>query len=249
VLAGRDFAPADAQTDGVLVNEAMARHFWPEGSAVGRAIYTGTRRREVLGVVRDAQVYGLGPVEPTFFEPFAGDRQAVVLVRGGGKTDAARLTALVRRLEPRAVTQSTTISEQMERWLGPSRTGAALAAVLGLLATVLATVGTYGVIAYSVEQRRRELGLRLAVGAAPRQVVRFVLHANTRPVLTGVVAGAGGSLLVARLLRGTFPGVSGLDPLVWGGVLAVLFLAGVAASVVPARRAARLDPASTLRFD
>jgi ABC-type antimicrobial peptide transport system permease subunit len=124
-----------------------------------------------------------------------------------------------------------------------------LAAALGLLALVLATVGVYGVIAYSVEQRQREIGVRLAVGAAPRQIVRLVLRVNARPVLTGLVVGAGVSLFVARLLRGTLSGVNGLDPLVWGGVLAILLFAGVAASVVPARRAARLDPVSTLRFD
>jgi hypothetical protein len=93
-------------------------------------------------------------------------------------------------MEPHAVASVTTISDQMERWLGPSRSGAMLAAALGLLALVLATVGVYGVIAYSVEQRQREIGVRLAVGAAPRQIVRLVLRVNARPVLTGLVVAA-----------------------------------------------------------
>jgi predicted permease len=249
VIAGRNFIPADAETHAVLVNESMARQLWPDRSPIGQAIHTGDQRREVVGVVRDAQLYGLGPVEPIFFEPYAGGRQAVVVLRSGKAAGAERVIALVRQMEPHAVASVTTISDQMERWLGPSRSGAMLAAALGLLALVLATVGVYGVIAYSVEQRQREIGVRLAVGAAPRQIVRLVLRVNARPVLTGLVVGAGVSLFVARLLRGTLSGVNGLDPLVWGGVLAILLFAGVAASVVPARRAARLDPVSTLRFD
>jgi ABC-type antimicrobial peptide transport system permease subunit len=110
-------------------------------------------------------------------------------------------------------------------------------------------VGVFGVVAYSVEQRTREIGLRMALGATRGQVVRFVLGANTRAVLGGLAIGLVASSLASRLLESYLFGVSRLDPLAHGAVLALFALAGVAATAIPARRATRIDPMAALRWD
>jgi len=248
IRAGGVFTPSDSAAGGIVVNAAMARRYWPGGNAVGQVIVNGGRRREVLGVVGDARVYDVGSVEPMFFSQFFGATNAVLLVRasGGRGGDIAKT---VQQTEARAIVTSGTLEEQIDQALSGARSIANLAGSLGLLGLLLATIGVYGVIAYSVLQRRREIGVRLAVGATPRQVVGFVLRSNARPVLIGLGAGGGLSLLGARLLSNRMPGVTPFDGVVWAGVLALLLLCGISASIAPAHRAARLDPLSVLRLD
>jgi macrolide transport system ATP-binding/permease protein len=255
IVAGRNFTPADAGRSVNIINEAMARRYWPGQNAVGQTIILGglgeAKRWEVVGVVRNAEVTGLGPVEPILFSQFSGEGQASVLLRAGAVAPdwPRRLAAVVKQVEPRAAASVLPMSEQLDLWLGPARASATLAASLGLLALVLAAVGVYGVIAYSVEQRRREIGVRMALGAAPYQIVRFIVRANARAVLCGLAVGLAASLAVSRLLQSSLNGVSPLDPLAYGAVLALLLLAGVAASAIPARRAARIDPLVALHYE
>ena len=252
IVAGRNFTPADTGRCANIINEAMARRFWPDKNAAGQTIILGRDKScEIVGVVRNAEVTGLGPVEPILFLQFSGEGQATVLLRAG-KVAAdwpRRLTAVVAQVEPRAAATVLPMSEQLDVWLGPARAAATLAASLGLLALALAAVGVYGVIAYSVEQRRREIGVRMALGAAPLQIVRFIVRANVRALLYGLTAGLAASLAVSRLLQASLNGVSPLDPLAYGGVLGLLLLAGVAASAIPARRAARIDPLVALHYE
>lgn len=141
------------------------------------------------------------------------------------------------------------MSQQMDRWLGSSRVGAGLAAALAGLALLLAAVGVYGVISYSVEQRRREIGVRMALGARPAQIVGFVARSNSRALLIGLTVGLAASLGVSKLLETSLYGVSRLDPLAYGGVLAILLLTGIAASILPARRAAAIAPLEALHYE
>jgi ABC-type antimicrobial peptide transport system permease subunit len=249
LLAGRTFAAADADRGVVIVNETLARRFWPGENAVGKSFESGNRRREIAGVVADAQVMTLGPVEPMFFQPFGEGRGGALLVRDdtGSLRRTDLLPKLVAEAEPGATVAVRGMNEQLDRWLGPSRIGAAVAAGLGLVALALATIGVYGIIAYSVEQRRREIGVRMAVGARPSQVVSAVLRGNSRPAVFGVIAGVAAAILASYALRGLFYGISALDGRAWIGVVLVLLAAAVAASVVPARNAARLNPVEALR--
>jgi macrolide transport system ATP-binding/permease protein len=252
VVAGRNFTPADSGRCVNIINEAAARRYWPGQNAVGQTILLGRDTRcEVVGVVRNAEVTGLGPVEPILFSQFSGEGQATVVLRAGAVAQdwPRRLAAVVAQVEPRAAASVLPMSEQLDLWLGPARAAATLASSLGLLALALATVGVYGVIAYSVEQRRREIGVRMALGAAPHQIVRFIVGANARAVLCGLAVGLAASLAVSRLLQTSLNGVSPVDPLAYAAVLALLLLAGVAASAIPVRRAARIDPLVALHYE
>jgi predicted permease len=251
VIAGRNLVAEDAARGSIVVNEALARYCWPDGSPVGRTEAIGGRPREIVGVVRDAQVYGIGPVPPIVFSPFVPDGN---VLRGGatvvlpiGMTAAG--VAAVRDLEGRATVDALTLQEQVDRSLGDTAGIARMAGALGLFALVLAAVGVYGVISYSVEQQRREIGVRIALGARPGQVVSLVLRRNARALAVGLAVGlaiaVGESIVMASELYGLSP----LDPLAYIGVLALLVAAGVAATVIPARRAAHTDPTVVLRHE
>src|SRR5260221_13396533 len=120
------------------------------------------------------------------------------------------MPAVAAQLEPRAIVNVTSMQEQLDRWLGSSQVASILAASLGLLALALASIGVFGVLAYSVEQRRREIGIRMAVGARPKQIVWMVLRVNLRPILGGLAMGLGASLLLSSLLRSFLYGLSRL---------------------------------------
>jgi putative ABC transport system permease protein len=249
VIAGRNFVPGDGDRHAIVINETMAQRYWPNENPLGKVIDTG-KPSEIVAVVRDSHIYGLGPVEPVFFETFSGGQSTTLLLKGGAGAGWVRqVTAVLTRQEPRAVVGVGTVADQMDRWLGPSRTGAMLAAALGSLALLLATVGVYGVIGYSVEQRRREIGVRMALGARPRQIVWLVARSNARALLVGSAVGFVMALAVATLLRNLLYGVSPLDPLAYGVVAALLLAAGIAASIVPSRRAAAIAPMEALHYE
>ena len=245
VLAGRTFAASDQGRASILVNETFARMCWPDRSPVGEPVDRGVAG-EIIGVVRDAQIAGIGPVPPTFFTQYEGQNAPVLLLPS---RRAAAAVAAVREMNPGAAAETFGLREQAERSLGVTAGVARMAGALGLLALFLATVGLYGVISYSVEQRRREIGVRMALGARPREVAGLVLRKNARAVLIGLAAGlalGGGASVV---LESQLYGLSPLDPLAYAGVLLILLVAGTAASLIPARRAAGIDPVSTLRQD
>jgi len=130
-----------------------------------------------------------------------------------------------------------------------SRTGPMLAGVLGACALALATVGMFGVFAYAVKQRTREIGIRMALGAPPAAVVRLVLAGHSRAVVGGLGAGLLGGVAASLILRSRLHGLSPFDPVSYLGVAALLTVAGLAASYVPARRATRVDPVVALRYE
>jgi predicted permease len=247
VIAGREFVLDDAMRKVVLVNEAMAAKYWPGQNPLGKIIVNDQERREVIGVVRDVQLTDLGPVEPMWFRPYFGGQRTVLVVRGAAS--GADLAAAVAQGEPRAIAIPASLAEQLDKWLAPAKVASTLAGALGLLALVLATIGVFGVLAYSVEQRRREIGVRMALGARPGQVISLVVRSNSRAIVWGAVAGIVASLASSNLIAGFLYGVSRVDALAYGGVLAILLVAALAASIVPARRATRVDPLVALRYD
>jgi putative ABC transport system permease protein len=248
VLVGRTFRPGDLDLGVILVNESLARLYWPDRSPIGQSVTIGNRPREVVGVVRDAQLNGIGSRGPMYFSPFSANSQGVgeppvILIPS---SMASSVAAAVRAADATAFTEAIPLSEQAHRSLGDARGSARLAGVLAWVALLLATSGVYGVISYSVEQRRREIMIRVALGARPREVVGLVLRRNATPLGLGIVVGllisAGGSVVLGSQLYGLSP----LDPAALAGVAAVLLVAGAAASTIPARRAVRLDPVAAL---
>ena len=249
MLEGRGFAPEDAARKNIVINQAMAQRYWPNRSALGQPLFTGSDRREIVGVVRDAQLAEIGPVAPMFFWPFQGDQHATFLLRDRAGISPRDLMAAVAAVEPRAIVNIVHMPEQVERWMAPSRIASTIAASLGGLALTLAAIGVFGVLAYSVEQRRREIGVRMALGAHPSQVVALVLRVNALAMGGGVAGGLVLSLLTSRMLSGFLYGVSRLDLAAYSGVLLILLAAGFAAAIVPAHRAAKVDPVVALRYD
>jgi len=247
IVAGRDFEPADSGRRVILVNETMARRYW-QGLPLGKSVFAGGTSREIIGVVQDSYSAGLNQIEPMFYQPFTGAMLPKVLVRSTpGTADTA--TAVAARIDSRARTQVKPLSESLDRWLIPSRAGAQIAALLGGFALALAAVGMFGVFAYAVQQRTKEIGLRMALGAHPMQVIRLVLGGNSRAVCIGMAVGMIGAAAGARLLQGLLYGVSPLDPRTYAEVALVLGLTALAASFLPARRAARIDPMTALRHE
>jgi len=246
IIAGRNFTATDKAGNAIIVNEALARRYWSDQDPVGRQVTIGRRVREVVGVVRNSQLTRIGRVDPEYFAPFSRSVEAFVIIDSRRSPAAA---AAIRRAEPRATIEPVSLSEQLNRSLDESRAAAQIAGALGLLALTMATVGVYGVVSYSVEQRRKEIGVRMALGAQPNEIVRMILGRNGRPILAGLGAGAALATAASIALESELYGVSRADPVVWGGVLSLLLVAGVAASAMPSHRAARTDPAATLRHD
>jgi putative ABC transport system permease protein len=258
LLRGRDFGPADAEgTPGVvIVNEALARRFWPGEDPIGKRLRTqgpDGPAFEVVGLVADYAVRAVGE-EPRPMVHFARDQRyspyATLVVRGrpGAPPQVEALRRLLLGMEPDLVLiEARTMEQMIGVTLLPARAGAAVVGGFGLLALALAAVGLYGVIAYAVSRRTREIGIRMALGAAPAAVLRQVLGQGAALVAAGLALGAAGALAVTRLLAGAFFGLAPFEPgalLAAAGLLAAVALA---ANLLPARRAARLDPVTALR--
>ena len=247
IVAGRDIQPSDGE-DAVLVNQAMARSLWPGESALGKVIIDDGERR-VVGVVRDASVYRLDRVEDVLFRPIDRTRVPVMLVRSPSPAITQLVTAAAERIDPRVHVRVDSIAGNVERQLGGLRTIAELAGVLGVIALALATVGVFSVFAYFVHRRTREIGIRTALGASSTRIIVLVLRDTGRAIGVGIAIGFLAAVGVARMLQSELFGASAFDLVVFVATAVLLALAGVVATYVPARRAARIDPMSALRAD
>ena len=242
--------PAGARSEAV-VNEAFARAYFPGASPLGQTVdevdRNGATERSyvIAGIVKDAYLTGFERIDPVIFIP---DNVGTFLTRGG-PAGVERIRAAALSLNPSAIVTVRPLRDNIRKYLEESRTGAVLAWAIGLLGLTLATVGVFGVFAYAVEERRREIGVRLALGAARQQIVRMLLLTSGRAMILGLAAGLVLSLGCGPLLRAYLFGLSPLDPIAYGMVTLLLAAAGGLATVIPARRACRVDPAVTLRED
>jgi ABC-type antimicrobial peptide transport system permease subunit len=209
---------------------------------------------QVVGVARDNQIYRSGETQPLFvYVPGAapGELDTTVLVRT--TTDAATLKDLARReayaVEPVLRLFVNTFEERIAREQGIMSAASHGATALGALALMLAVIGLYGVMAWLVVQRTREIGIRMALGAQAHNVLTLVMAQGMKLVLLGVVIGIPASLAVARLLSSMLVGLTTSDPLAIGVVTALLVGVTLLACYLPARRATRVDPLETLRYE
>ncbi len=261
LLEGRDIADSDiaGSPDVVLVNSTMARKFWPNESAVGHTLtaISGTRSRtfRIVGVTRDHKRHGVLE-SPSPFAYFAEvqrpSRYNFLLARTSG--DAVNLLATMRRelltMEPSLVfMMANTMEQNLGLSLMPARVGAILAASFGGLGTLLAAIGLYGVIAFSVTRRTREIGVRMAIGAKPAGVLSMVMRQGLVIVAVGLVVGAVLAALAATALQGLLYGITPFDPVAWGLGIGAMIVAAAIANFVPARRAMRIDPITALRME
>jgi putative ABC transport system permease protein len=257
LLAGRDFSHEDIEgsPNVIVINQAMAQKLWPNESPIGRGIrlgITGVPLR-VVGVVGSAHSRGLdSDVRPQFFRPYpqAGWPVMTVVVRTNG-TPGSYVPAVKKALaeiEPeRPVSDVREMRDIVDASLGGRRFPMILLATFGVISLVLAAVGIAGVVSYSVTQRTREIGIRMALGARTFDVLQLVLRGSMASVFAGVVCGLLGSIGLTRLLGSLLFQVKPSNPIVPGIVSLLLFSVASLASYLPARRAAKIEPVTALR--
>ena len=241
----------------VMVNEAFARRFWPDQNPIGKRISAGDGSgawAEIVGVTRDGRyVNMLEETRPYFFLPIwqAYRRVAELHVRMRNPGSAALVAAIrseIRSVDPKLPLFAVAfLSDQIGIGLLPQRVAAALLGIFGALATLLAAIGLYGVLAHAVSLRRREIGLRMALGAHPNDILTLVVTQGMQVVGVGLAFGMAAAFAVTRLLSALLYGISPRDPMTFAGTAIVLALVAFAASYFPARRAARIDPIRVLR--
>ena len=259
IVAGRTFGKDTTQRE-IVINDAMAKQYWPGGAAVGRRLRLNEKApwSTVVGVVRNVTVprTGVRTSSASNFQmyfPFAGDFESgtLILRTTAGATDFARqltrqTTAIDAGIRVRDV---ASVESLLANELASPRFNMSLLVAFAALALVLSAVGLYGVIAYSVSQRTREMGIRLALGADRSAVLRLVLSQGARLTAAGLIVGLAGAAGLTRVMASMLYGVAPLDPVTFGLVGVVLGLVAVVASYFPARRATRVDPVVALRAE
>jgi predicted permease len=262
VIAGREFTTGDTagQPRRIIVNETMARRYWPNAQAVGRfaRFYApkpaGPRRFdvEIVGVVADARYRMVREdPRPTFYVSTSQQPISffVLHVRTSGRPDArlGEIERAVANLDPNVpVRRAITLESQLDRNIADERMARSLALALGLAALVLAGTGLYATMAFAVRRRTREIGVRMALGADAGKVRMMVVRQGLALVVIGVTVGLTGALWTGRALQSQLYGVSPIDPISLIASAAVLAAAGLAASWLPARRATRINPVTAL---
>jgi ABC-type antimicrobial peptide transport system permease subunit len=243
----------DARTEPVTVaSRAAARAFWPDEDPVGHAIEVAGAPVRVVGVVENERGGAIRQTRPAFYFPQAQASRRVfsILLRTAGEAQnaAAAARAAIREADPTlAIAEIAPLERVLEETLGQPRLLAGLLLAFGAVALGLATVGVFGLLSYAVTSRRRELAIRAAVGARASDLLRSVFGESVRCVLPGVALGTLGALASTRALRGLLFEVPATDPVTIAAASLCLALAAFLATLLPARRATRIDPMDALR--
>ncbi|MDH3735007.1 MAG: ABC transporter permease [Gemmatimonadota bacterium] len=256
-VEGRPFERQDDQDASpvIIVNQRFAERFWPDQSAVGKIVQTAGVEHEVVGVVETGKYRSLGevPTEHMYLPERQQFRTAVAVVaraRTGTDVVLRRIHETVRAMDPdMPVYDARTMEDHMGLALLPARLGGSVLGMFGVLGLILAAVGIYGVMAYSVAQRTKEIGVRVALGANRRRVLRLVLREGMRLAMFGTVLGLLAAAAAARLVSGMLYNVSAFDPVAFIGVPLLLTAVAALAVYLPARRAATLDPIQALKAE
>jgi len=264
LLAGRDFTAEDtaAAPQVAILSERIVREYIPGGprEALGRRVRFDDDGdwMAVVGVVADVRQLGLDrDVQPMLYVPYQQERGKLFLrfVSFVARTStpervAEGMRAEIRRVAPElSIAASRTMDEAIASSVAPPRFRMLLLVLFATAATLIATCGIYGLMAYAVAQRRREIGLRMALGADRREVLRLVLTHALRIVVVGVIVGLAGAAAVTRVLQRFLFGVTPTDPIAFTAVTLLLMAVGLLAAWLPARRATRIDPWAALRTE
>jgi putative ABC transport system permease protein len=233
----------------------MAGKHFPRENPLGQHITTGGTPMEIVGVVADAKLYGLdAPIEPAIYVPHmqhpGGSMGLAVQTVGDPAAIASAVRREILKLDPeQPISSVRTMETVLSDSLMLRRVSMLMLAVFALLALTLATVGIYGLTAYSVSRRTHEIGLRVALGASQAEILRLVVVRGLATSLIGAAIGLAAAWQLTRTLSGMLYGVTATDPLVFVGVPMLLVMVSVIASYVPARRATRIDPLVALRYE
>jgi predicted permease len=262
VVAGRGFDSSDTSTSRkvAVVNETLAKTYYPNQNPVGKTFQAGRNHPstiQIVGVCGDAKYYRVRQkVEPTYYVPYWQRDDGIHEVTFAVSTPLAGQTLLpslrdaVRQVDANLpLLDVRTQDEQIAANVQQARIFAILTSSFGVLALTLACIGIYGIMAYAVVQRTSEIGVRLALGAIPQQVLGMILRESSRMSIAGIAIGLGASFLLARFVRSMLYGITASDPLTLSGAALVLLLVALAASWIPARRAASVQPMEALRHE
>jgi putative ABC transport system permease protein len=242
-----------------VISESLARQRWPGQNPIGQTIEFGNmdgdvRLLTIVGIVGDVHEYGLdAPPRPTVYvDLFQRPRPDVTLTMlTGADTEMVTSSAreILRQLNPEVAPRFETFSQIYSASLGSRRFDVILVGFFGIMALLLAGIGVFGVMAYSVSRRTREIGVRVAMGARSRDVLAMILGQGLRTILIGVAIGLAGSVLLTRALQSMLFGITATDPLTFAAVILILVMTALLACYLPARRAAKVDPMVALRYE
>jgi predicted permease len=260
LLQGRDFDNRDTDDSPqvAVINETMARTYWPGEDPVGKRFHADGLDGppiEIVGVCRDYNVRTIGEEPRPYIhwalsQTYHSTSRLVVRTNGDPSAMVGHLRQEMLAMEPDLVfIEADTMPMLIEVTLLPVRMGAVLIGLFGILGMILASVGLYGVIAYSVSRRTHEMGLRIALGAETGDVLKLVLQQGMVVVGVGIVLGLAGAAAVSRVLSSVLYGVSAVDPVSFGAAVAVLVSVAALANYIPAKRATRVDPVIALRYE
>jgi predicted permease len=262
IVRGRGFTDSDraGTTEVVILNETLARRLFADCDPVGETVVhlsgpppSRERQLQIVGVARDGKYRTLGEEPRAFvYVPAAQQHnmQFWVLARTSGPSILGAMQAAVRDIDRNLpVLQAGSLAEVTAFGLLPQRIAAWIAGGVGTVALMLAMIGVYGLTAHSVAQRRREIGIRIALGALRRQILGMTVRRSLLLTAVGSAIGLGVAAAVAQLLTGLLYGVSPVDPISFGGAAILLGTVALLASVIPARRAATANPVEALRAD
>jgi putative ABC transport system permease protein len=266
VRRGRHFTEADAAgaLPVAIVNETMAREYWPGEDALGRRFKMGgpdddTPWITVVGIAADVRQMGVDePVKAEMYVPYAqttsqqwfAPRDLVIRTTGDPTSLTSAVRNEIREVDPnQPVSNVRTMDEVLGEETSSRRVGMVLLTAFAMLALLLASVGIYGLLSYTVVQHTPEIGVRLALGARPRDILVMILRRGMALALAGTAVGLVSALALARLISSLLFGVASADPATFAGVPALLLAVALVACYVPARRAARVDPNVALKYE
>ena len=261
LLRGRLFTDRDTidSPHVAVISESLARTRWPGQDPIGHTIQFGNMDGDIhlltiVGIVGDVHEYGLdAPPQPTVYvNLFERPRPAItvtMLTDADTRMVTTAARGILQELNPEIPAEFRTFSQIYSASLGSRRFNVLLVGVFGIVALLLATTGVFGVMAYSVSRRTREIGVRVALGASSRDVLNMILGQGMRTIIIGVAIGLAGSLLLTRSLQSLLFGVTATDPLTFAAVISLLVAAALLACYIPARRATKVDPMVALRYE
>jgi len=254
ILKGRAFTDQDdsSATRAIIVNQRFVDRFWPHQDPIGRTVKAGDKEHTVIGVTPTGKYNRLGE-DPTAFmylahaQHWSSGMNVLIRTEGNPAGVAPALRQEVAAFDPNLpIANLRTMDNHLSLAFLPARLAATVLGVFGVLGLILASIGVYGVMSHSVAQRHREIGIRVAIGAAAGAVIRLLVREGLSLVTIGIVIGLGGAVIAARLMRNVLYG-SGFDPVTFVAVPLVLGLVALLAIFIPARRAAAVNPVVVLR--